>query len=185
MLHITDIKKGAIIQIGETPYRVVKYDHSSPGRGGAVVRTKLRNLYNGAMLDRTFRSGDKIESADIDPVDTQFLYSDGEHAYFMRLDTYEQVGISRDTLGDQIGFLKEGMDVQVLFINGYPVNVELPTKIELEVVSAEPAVKGNSATNVMKQCQVETGINVSVPIFIERGDRIKIDTRTGEYVERV
>lgn len=184
-MDITDLKKGTIIQIGGTPYRIVKYDHSSPARGGAVVRTKLRNMQDGSMLDKTFRKGDKIESADIEPVDAQFLYSDGEQAYFMRLDTYDQIGISRGVLGNQIGFLKEGMEIKVLFHQDRPINVEFPTKIEFEVVSADPAVKGNSATNVMKQCQVETGMNISVPIFIESGDRIKVDARTGEYVERV
>lgn len=184
MLSITDLKKGTVIQIEGIPYRVVKYDHSSMGRGGAVVRTKLRNLHDGSMLSKTFRGGDKIKPADIEPIDVQFLYSDDEHVHFMRLDTYEQISISRDVLSDQVGFLKEGMEIRLLYANGRPINVELPTKIELEVISAEPGVKGNTATNVMKQCQVETGLNVSVPIFIKPGDRIKVDTRTGEYVEK-
>jgi elongation factor P len=183
-MDITDLKKGSIIQVNGTPHRVVKYNHSSPARGSAVVRTKLRDMRNGSMLDKTFRKGDKIESADIDPVEAQFLYTDGEQAYFMRLDTYDQMGIARAVLGEQIGFLKEGMEIKVLLHQGKPLNVELPTKIELEVISADPSVKGNSATNVTKQCRVETGMEVSVPMFIESGDRIKVDTRSNEYVER-
>jgi elongation factor P len=183
-MDITDLKKGSIIQVNGIPHRVVKYNHSSPARGSAVVRTKLRDMRNGSMLDKTFRKGDKIESADIDPVEAQFLYTDEEQAYFMRLDTYDQLGIARAVLGEQIGFLKEGMEIKVLLHQGKPLNVELPTKIELEVISADPSVKGNSATNVTKQCRVETGMEVSVPMFIESGDRIKVDTRSNEYVER-
>lgn len=185
MLRISDLKKGTIIQIEDVPYRVVKSDHSSMARGSAVVRTKLRSLYDGSILSKTFRSSDKIETSRIDPVEVQFLYSDTDQAYFMRLDTYDQLGIPRDMLSEHLGLMKEGMEVKLLYANDRPVNVELPAKVDLEVTWAEPGVKGDTATNVMKQCRVETGAEVSVPVFIKAGDRIKVDIRTGEYAERM
>jgi elongation factor P len=185
MPSVTDIKKGSIIQIDGTPYRVVQYNHSSMARGGAVVRTKLRNLYEGSVLDKTFSGNDKVDSPRIDPVDVQYLYQDDTYAYFMRLDTYEQIPVSVSVLSEQLNYMTEGMEVPMLCIDGQPINIELPAKIELEVTWAEPGAKGDTATKVMKQCQVETGLTVSVPIFVRTGDKIKVDTRTGKYVERV
>lgn len=184
MLSITDLKKGAVIQIGGTPYRVIKYDHSSMGRGGAVVRTKLRNLHDGTVLSKTFRGNDKIESAQIIPVTVQYLYQDNEQAHFMRTDSYEQISMPKELFADQIGYLKENQEVTMLYIDQRPISLELPVKADLKVVSAEPGVKGNSVSNVMKKCQTETGMTVRVPLFIEAGDTIRVDTRTGEYVER-
>ena len=185
MYTITDLKKGTVINLNGSPYKVLQYDHSSMGRGGAVVRTKLRNLADGSVLSKTFRGNDKIEPADISPVTVQFLYADQEQAHFMRSDTYEQVGLPLDNIGTDVEFIKEGMEITLLYHGEVPVSHELPIKIELEVVEADPGVKGNSASNVTKQCRVETGAKVQVPLFIEAGDHIRIDTRTGQYIERV
>ena len=185
MYSITDIKKGTVINLDGTPHRVVEYNHSSMGRGGAVARTKLRNLVDGSVTSKTFRGSDKIEPADIKPVEAQFLYSDGEQAYFMRLDTFEQVGLNQRLLASELPFIPEGTEVKLLYHGQTPLTCELPLKVELAVVEADPGVKGDSASNVMKQCRVETGATIQVPLFIEAGDHIRVDTRSGEYVERV
>lgn len=185
MLSITDLKKGTVIQLEGKPYRVVEYDHASMGRGGAVVRTKLRNLVDGSVAGKTFRGNDKIEPARIDSIGAQFLYSDDEQAHFMRTDTYEQISLPLEVINDDIEYMKEGMEITLLYHGDKPVTYELPIKLSLKVTEADPGVKGDSASNVMKGCRVETGKHVQVPLFIEAGDTIRVDTRTGTYVDRV
>lgn len=185
MRSINDIKKGAIIQLDGAPYRVAEYDHSSHGRGSAVIRTKLRNLEDGSVTSKTFRGSDKVESAHITPVTAQFLYSDTEQAYFMRTDTYEQVGVDRGIFGNDLGLIPEGLAISLLYHGERPITYELPTKVDLHVTEAEPGVRGNSAGNVTKSCTVETGKQLHVPLFVEAGDTIRVDTRSGDYLERL
>lgn len=185
MYSITDLKKGTVINLDGSPYKVLQYDHSSMGRGGAVVRTKLRNLADNSVLSKTFRGNDKIEPADIAPVTAQFLYSDGEQAHFMRSDNYEQVGLPIESIDEDLQFIKEGMEISLLYHDQSPITHELPIKVELEVEEADPGIRGDSASNVSKQCRLETGAQVQVPLFIEAGDKVRIDTRSGEYIERV
>ena len=185
MYSITDLKKGIIINLNGSPYKVLEYDHSSMGRGGAVVRTKLRSLVDGSVLSKTFRGNEKIEPANIEPVKAQFLYSDGDQAHFMRADNYEQVGVPIEKMGEDLQFIKEGMEISLLYHDQSPIAHELPIKVDLEVEQADPGIKGDSASNVTKKCRLETGAQAQVPLFIEAGDIVRIDTRSGDYIERV
>lgn len=184
MYSITDLKKGTLIELDGSPYRVVSYDHSSMGRGGAVVRTKLKNVRDGSVVSKTFKGSDKIASVDLRPVAAQYLYADQDLVHFMRSDTYEQLGLSRDLLEEQLAFLTEGREVTLLYVNDEPLSIDLPVKAELAIVEADPGIKGDSASNVMKKARTETGLSLQVPLFIEVGDRIRVDTRSGEYIER-
>ncbi|MEX0749083.1 MAG: elongation factor P [Candidatus Saccharimonadales bacterium] len=185
MYSITDLKKGTLIELDGSVYRVLSYDHASMGRGGAVVRTKLKNLRDGSTLSKTFKGNEKIASAHLEPVAAQYLYSDGALAHFMRLDTYEQTGLDRENVVEELVYLQEGQEVKLLYINDELAGVELPIKVEVVVESADPNVKGDSAGSVMKGCRIETGADIQVPLFIAAGDTIRIDTRTGTYIERV
>ncbi len=184
MLDIGKIKIGKIIQVDNQPFIVAKAEHHKVARGGAVLKTKLKNLINGSMLDKTFQGNDKAEEADIEKKKANYLYKDNENAYFMDNDNYEQFELEIDSLNDQQKFLKEGIDVDILYFQGNAVTMELPIKMEFEVTSSPPGVKGNSAGNVTKQIEIETGTSVAVPMFIEKGDIIRVNTDTGEYVER-
>jgi len=184
MLNLNEIKLGKIIKVGEEPYVVLKADHHKMGRGGAVLKVKLRNLINGSVLDKTFQGNDKAEEAATEKKKTDFLYQDKNEAYLMDNETYEQFSLSLDQLGSRSRFLKDGIKVDVLYFSGKPVVIELPVKVELRVVSAPPGVKGNSAGNVTKTVELETGAEINVPMFINEGDVIKINTDTEEYVER-
>ncbi|MCD4693995.1 elongation factor P [bacterium] len=184
MLDIGKIKLGKIIQVDNQPFMVTRAEHHKVARGGAVLKTKLKNLINGAVLDKTFQGNDKAEEADIEKKKVNYLYKDDERAYFMDNDSYEQFEIEIEALNNKEKFLKEGIDVDVLYFQGRAVTMELPIKMEFEVTSSPPGVKGNSAGNVTKQVEIETGINVNAPMFIEKGDIIRVNTDTGEYVER-
>lgn len=184
MLDISKIKVGKIIQVDNQPYLVIKSDHHKMGRGGAVLKTKLRNLIDGRILDKTFQGNEKAEEAETERKKANYLYEDGEKAYFMDNESYEQLELSLDSLGEKKNFLKEGTDMDIFYFAGKPVGVDLPIKMEFEVISSPPGVKGNSAGNVTKQVEIETGASISVPMFIEKGDKIRINTETGEYVER-
>lgn len=185
MYSITDLKKGTLIELEGEPYRVVEYAQKQLGRGGSIVNVKIKNLRTSALLSKTFRGQDKINPAESDIVSSQYLYSDDTALHFMRSDNYDQVAIPKSTLDDEKRYLKEGMDVKLLYINDKPLSVDLPIKVVYEVASADPGIKGDSANNVMKSCEIETGHKVQVPLFINAGDKIRVDTRTGEYVERV
>lgn len=185
MLNFNEIKTGRIILLNAEPYVIVKADHHQMGRGGAVLKVKCRNLISGNVLERTFQGAEKAEEAATERKKANFMYKDKDEAFFMDNESYEQFSLALDELGDKIQFLKEGTDVNVLYFNAKPVSLDLPIKMEFKVTSAPPGIKGNSAGNVNKQIEIETGAIISAPMFIEEGDLIRINTETGEYVERV
>lgn len=184
MYSISDLKKEVLIQLDGVPYRIAESQHSSMGRGGAVVRTKLKNLLNGAVVERTFRPSEKIQPAEIERQQVQYLYSEGSDANFMDQSTYEQVSVSFDILGDQARFMAEGATVTLLYFQDKPIGLDMPNSVYLKVTHTEPGLKGDTASTTLKPCTVETGVNVNVPLFINEGDVIKVDTRTGAYLER-
>ncbi len=184
MLSISEIKTGKVIKINSQPYIVTKTDHHKMGRGGAVLKTKLRNLIDGRVLEQTFQGVQQAEEAETETKKANFLYKDASDAYFMENESYEQFTLAIEDLGDQTKFLKDGTEVSVLYFEGKPVTIQLPIKMEFKVVSAPPGIKGNSAGNVNKQVEIETGATISVPMFVEEGDIIRINTDSGEYVER-
>ncbi len=184
MLSLSEIKIGKVIIANNEPYIVVKAEHHKMGRGGAVLKTKLKNLISGNALERTFQGNDKAEEADINRKKANYMYKDERDAYLMDNESFEQFNVPLDQVGDQIRFLKEGIDVDVLYFNGQPVAIDLPIKMTFKVTSAPPGVKGNSAGNVQKQIELETGAVINAPMFINEGDLIKVNTETGEYVER-
>lgn len=184
MYGITDLRKGVLIELDDQVYKVISYDHASKARGAGVVKTKLKNILNGSTVARTFQGNDQIAPADVSAVESQFLYADSEQLHFMRMDDYEQISLPLEELEDSLGYLTEGQELDLLYIDGKPRSIELPIKVELTVASADPNVKGNSAGNIMKNCRSESGLDVQVPLFIEAGDRIIVDTRDGSYVER-
>ena len=185
MLSTTDFRKGLKIEIDGEPYTIVDFQHVKPGKGGAFVRTKIKSLISGRVLDKTYRSGDKVDKPDLEMTDAQFLYSDGEHYHFMNTSTFEQFPLSPDQMAGSQSFLKEETVVELLIHNGKPLSVELPTFVELAVTEAEPGIKGDTASGAQKPITVETGFQVNVPLFISEGDVLKIDTRDGSYVEKV
>jgi len=184
MYSTPDFRKGLRIELGNEPYVIVDFQHVKPGKGGAFVRTKLKNLLNGRVVDKTFRSGEKVGKPDMEEKEMQFLYKDDEY-HFMDNSSYEQIALSGEVIGDSKNFLQENTNVTILFYQNRPINLELPIFVELEVVEAEPGVKGDTASGASKPVTMETGAKIQVPLFIEEGDRLKIDTRTGEYIERV
>ncbi len=185
MLSLNEIKLGKIIKENNEPYLIIKADHHKMGRGGAVLKTKLKNLITGNMLEKTFQGNDKAEEADTQKKKVNYMYKDDTNAYLMDNETYEQFFIPLEQIGDKQKFLKDGIDVTVFYFQDNPVGIELPVKINFKVTSAPPGVKGNSAGNVTKQIELETGTTINAPMFINEGDEIVVNTDTGEYVERV
>ncbi|MFW5888259.1 MAG: elongation factor P [Patescibacteria group bacterium] len=185
MLTINDIKNGIVIQLQGDPYIVTKFEHHKAARGGATLKTKLRNLRTGALLDRTFQGGEKIEEGNTEKKKVNFMYEDEDNAYFMDYESYDQFDLPISQIKEKEKYLKEGTDVTMLYFEGDPIAVELPIKMDFEVTSAPPAVKGNSADNVNKQVEIETGAKINAPMFVKQGDIIRVNTETGEYVERV
>ena len=184
MYSTTDFRKGLKIELDGTPYEIVDFQHFKPGKGGAMVRTKLRNILTGRLQDNTFRSGEKVERPDLEVREMQFLYHDGEALAFMDLTSYEQIAMDESVTGGKSNFLKDGQTVQVLLYKGQPLDVELPLSLVLKVVETEPGAKGDTVSNVTKPAKLETGAVVQVPIFINEGDMIKVDTRSSEYLGR-
>lgn len=184
MLGISEIKVGELVQLNGEPYIVIKADHHKMGRGGAVLKTKLRNLINSNVLEKTFQGNEKAEEAVVEKKKANFMYRNEDEANFMDNESYEQFSLPLDRLGDKLKFLKDGVDIDILYFKDRPVAIDLPVKIALKVVSAPPGVKGNSAGNVTKVVELETGAQINVPMFINEGDVIRINTETGEYVER-
>ena len=166
-------------------FSIVEFQHVKPGKGSAFVRTKLKNVQTGAVLERTFRSGDKVEEVRVEKREMQFLYSESEHYNFMDLETYEQMSIQKSTIGKAASLLKENENAFVLMALGSAIDVELPNFVALRVTHTEPGIKGDTATGAVKPATLETGAQVQVPLFVNQGDTLKIDTRTSEYVERV
>ena len=185
MIDVNDLRKGVIFELDNSLYRVLEYTHHKPGRGNAIIRIKARNIRTGTTLEKTFQSGDRVQDIRFEYHNVQYLYNDGDVYYFMDNETFEQPGVQKETLGDAAGFLKEGMEVKLTLHEGVPLDVELPTSVDLKVVQAEVSVRGDTATGVTKRVTVETGTHVDVPSFVKEGDTIRVDTRTGEYVTRV
>ena len=184
MISSTDLKNGTTFLSDGKPYRVVKYSHIKIARGGARVKVTARNLETGSVEDKTFSSNVKVEDISTIKKRLQFLYVDGDNVVFMDPGSYEQVEIALSTVKNELLFIKEGEKVDVLFWDDKALSVDIPPKVELEVVETDPGVKGNSASNVYKPAKLENGLSLKVPLFIENGDKIRIDTRTSEYVER-
>ena len=184
MLNFNEIKTGRVIKVNGEPFIIIKTDHHKMGRGGAVLKIKCRNLINGNILERTYQGAEKAEEAETETKKANFMYKDKEEAYFMDNGSFEQFNLPLEEIGESAQFLKEGVDVDVLYFESRPVSVSLPIKMEFKVTSAPPSVKGNSAGNVNKQVEIETGALINVPVFINEGDILRINTDTGEYVER-
>jgi len=184
MYSTAEFRRGLKIEIDGKPYTIVEFQHVKPGKGGAFVRTKLKNLETGQVLEQTFRSGAKVDIPDLEENNVQYLYQDGDNYVFMDNDTYDQLFIAEEFLGDAVNYLKANIEAKVLFFNGKPIGVDLPITVELEVAETEPGVKGDTATGASKNATMETGLVVQVPLFIEQGEMLRIDTRTGEYIER-
>jgi len=185
MYSASDLRKGLKIQIDGEPYIVVDFQFSKPGKGQALYRTKLKNMITGNQFDRTFRSNDKFEKAPLEERTMQYLYSQGEEFHFMDTKNYEQIVIMREQMGDDVNFLIDNMEVQVLLFNSNPIGVTLPNFVNLTVTKADPWAKGDTSGSDSKPVTVETGYVLQVPPFIEEGDKIQIDTRTGYYMTRV
>ncbi|HWO19919.1 MAG TPA: elongation factor P [Kofleriaceae bacterium] len=185
MYDTSDIRKGLKVLMDGNPYTVVEFQFIKPGKGAAFTRTKFKNLLTGAVVERNIRSGEKLEPANVEQKDMQYLYKDGGDLVFMDQTSFEQVTVSADLIGKAADLMKDNLPCTVLFFNERPVDVTLPTFVFLEVTASEPGVRGDTSGNVQKPATVETGATVSVPLFIRVGDKIKIDTRTHEYVERV
>ncbi len=180
-----EIRKGATFELEGSVYRVVEFMHVKPGKGSAFVRTTLKNVITGKNLERTFNPNEKLEEAQVTVEEMQYLYADGDMYVFMNTETYEQVELTKEQISDTLPYLKDNMLVKVLSYKGNIFGVEPPTFVELEVTYTEPGIKGATATGTTKPATVETGATFNVPIFVEIGDKIRIDTRTGSYMERV
>lgn len=184
MLGHTDLKKETLIELAGVPYRVTDYSHHAMGRGGAVVQVKLKNLLTGAVTEKSFRSSDKIQPAEVTRLSMQFLYREGNNLNFMDQTSYEQEIVSSDLLGDSAKFLAEGQAAQLLKFGERIIGAELPNNVYLKITHTEPGVKGDTVSATLKEATVETGARVMVPLFVNEGDVVKVDTRTGAYLER-
>ncbi|MGB9597792.1 MAG: elongation factor P [Candidatus Poribacteria bacterium] len=185
MISPNNFRFGTVIKLDGQLYSVTGFTHVKPGKGGAYVRTKLRRFSDGNIIERTFRSEEKLEDVRVETKDMQYLYRDGDLLYFMDNESYEQIPINVDNIGDSINFLAEGANIKMQFHDNNPIGIELPPAVMLEVESTDPGVKGDTATGGSKPAKLITGYVLQVPLFIETGDMVKVDTRTGEYLERV
>ncbi len=185
MISAGDFRNGLTIEIEDNVFQIIEFQHVKPGKGAAFVRTKLKNVRNGGVVEKSFRPTEKFPQARIDRKDMQYLYSDGDLFNFMDSETYEQIALSKDDIGDSLKFVKENETVKICSYKGDVFAVEPPLFVELEITDTEPGFKGDTATGATKPATVETGATVYVPLFVDQGDKIKIDTRTGEYLSRV
>ncbi len=185
MYSTAEFRKGLKIEFQGEPFIIVDFQHVKPGKGGAFVRTRLKNLITGLVRDETFRSGDKVGRPDLQEREMQYLYQDGGQYCFMDTSTYEQFHIGSEQLGESRLYLQEQIQVKVLFFRGRPIGVELPNFVDLRVIQTEPGLKGDTASGGTKPAKLETGAVVQVPLFVQQGDLLKVDTRTGVYIERV
>ncbi len=183
--NTSDFRKGLKVQMDGDPYLMIECNFVKPGKGQALYKCKLRNLIRNTVIDRTYKSGDSIEAADISEIEAQYLYRQGDTFVFMDNESFEQYELSLDTVDDAWKYLKEGMNCSMLLFNDNPIGVTPPNHVVLQIEYCEPAVRGNTATNVTKPAKLETGAELIVPNFVETGEMVKIDTRTGEYIERV
>ncbi len=185
MASISNFRRGMTVNYNDDIYVITEFQHVTQSRGRAMIKTKLKNVKTGRVIENTFRTTDKVEEIRLDDKEMQYLYADGENFYFMNMENYDQVQISSDIVGDYHKFLKEGMMVKLLFHENTPINIEMPTTVDLVVTEAEPAIKGDTAGNLTKWVTLETQARIEVPPFIKEGETIRIDTRSGEYVSRV
>ena len=185
MISAGDFKNGITIELDGSVYQIIEFQHVKPGKGAAFVRTKLKNIKDGGVIERTFRPTEKCPTAHIDRIEMQYLYADGDLYNFMNTETFDQIALTKDAIGDAMKFVKENDMVKMLSYNGEIFSVEPPLFVELEVTETEPGFKGNTTTGATKPATVETGAEVAVPLFVNIGDKIQIDTRTGEYLKRV
>ncbi|MGM0453037.1 MAG: elongation factor P [Thermodesulfobacteriota bacterium] len=185
MYESGDLKKGVKVEINGDPHEIVEFEFVKPGKGQALYKCKLKNMITGSQFEKTYRSGEKIKPAALEEQEMEFLYTDGEYYHFMNTSSYEQESVSAEQIGDNVKFLKENTVCDVLLFHGRPIGVSLPNLIEMRVARADPWVKGDTASGSSKPAELETGVVVQVPPFIEEGQKIRIDTRTGQYVERV
>jgi len=184
-LDTSQFKNGVKIELGGEPFVIVYFQHVKPGKGGAFVRTKVKNLKNGKVLDRRFRAGEKVDEAAVEDKRMQYLYQDGDQLVFMDGETYDQFHFSLEQVGDAKQYLKESLEVDVLFWKGQPIDIDLPAFVEVAVTQSDPGLKGDTSSGATKPATLETGAVVQVPLFIKEGEVIRVDTRTGQYVERV
>ena len=185
IIDINSVRKGNKIEVDGEPYLVVSVDFRKPGKGTPSTEVRMKHMLTGSVVNRTWKSGEKLQAADVEDREMQYLYPEGESLVFMDNESYEQVSIPGDALGDNRGFLLDNTNVSVLFYKGRAVGVDLPTFVEMTVVETEPGFKGDTANNVLKPAKLTTGVMVNVPIFVNEGDIVRVDTRTGEYAERV
>lgn len=185
MISVNDFKTGITVEIDGDLYQVLEFLHVKPGKGAAFVRTKIRNIRTGNVLEKTFRGGEKIKRAHIEHRHVQFTYIDGEMYHFMDMESYEDIAIEKDLIGDDVKWLKDGMECEVSFHEDVAIGIEVPNFVELVVTETEPGFKGDTATGATKPATLETGAVVNVPLFVEIGTKLQIDTRTGEYLRRL
>ena len=185
MISAGDFRNGITLEIDGNVVQIIEFQHVKPGKGAAFVRTKLKNVINGGVVEKTFRPTEKFPAARIDRVDMQYLYADGDLFNFMNMETYDQIAVDKNTVGDSLKFVKENEVVKICSYNGSVFAIEPPLFVELEITDTDPGFKGDTAQGATKPATVETGAQVNVPLFVDQGDKIKIDTRTGEYLSRV
>lgn len=184
MISTGDLKKGLTIELDKVIYQIIDWQHIKIGRGSAQVRLKLRDIIGGHTIERTFQAGEKFPRARLDRHAVQYLYNDGDLYHFMDSESYEQIMLNREQLADALNYLKEGMSLDILYYKDEPISVELPNSVELEVVETEPGFKGDTATNLNKPGKLETGLTIQIPLFVNVGEVVRVDTRTGQYLER-
>lgn len=185
MIDVNELRKGVTFELDGNLYKVLEYSHHKPGRGNATIRIKARDMRSGTTLEKTFTSGDRVQDVRLEYHNAQYLYNDGSFYYFMDTETFEQPAIRPEVLGQAVGFLKEGMEAKLTQYNNETIDVELPTSVDLKVIRADAAVRGDTATGVTKRVTLETNYEIDVPGFIEEGDIVRVDTRTGTYITRV
>ena len=181
----TEFRNGLKIEIDGEPYAIVEFQHVKPGKGGAFVRTKMKSLKSGNVIDRTFRSGEKVDVPELEEKTMQYLYAADKDRVLMDTSSYEQISMSEKQLGDSVNYLKENMEIKVLYFKGQPINIDIPMFVELKIARTDPGVRGDTASGGSKPATLETGAVVKVPFYLNEGDVVKIDTRTGIFIERV
>jgi elongation factor P len=185
MVSTSEFRNGLNILVDKEPYQITWFQNHKPGKGGAVMRVKLKHLKKGGTIERTFKSGEKFEELTVKRQKKQFLYKEGDDFNFMDMNTYEQISVPATVIGNLVKFLKENMEADAIYLEDELIGIEIPAIIEMTIAESEPGIKGDSVSNMTKMAKLETGADIKVPLFIKVGDKIKVDTRTGEYVERV
>lgn len=185
MIDVNTLRKGTTFELDNSIFKVLDYKHHKPGRGKATIRVKIRDLRTGSTREMTFNSSDKVQDIRLDFHNVQFLYSDGEFFHFMDLETFEQPGLRKDVIEEAVPYLIAGIEAKLTYFENEPLDIDLPTTVDMEVIEADPAVRGDTATGLTKKVTLQTGLEVTCPSFIEMGDTVRVDTRTGEYVTRV